>query len=97
MWTSHIGCKVTRQAAYLIGFRIGGGLRIFCLFYIFYHFSDEGVAVVLVLGHDNLKDKPQSSESKANLIISNLVIDQNAYSVFKTKVVKKLVNGACDL
>lgn len=55
------------------------------------------MAVVLVLGHDNLKDKPQSSESKANLIISNLVIDQNAYSVFKTKVVKKLVNGACDL
>lgn len=35
------------------------------------------MAVVLVFGHDNLEDKPQSSESKANLIISNLVINQN--------------------
>lgn len=69
--------KVTTHADYLIGFRIGGGLGIFCLFYIFYHFSDEGVAVVLVLGHDNLKDKPQSSESKANLTISNVAMNQN--------------------
>lgn len=68
------------DADYLIGFRIGGGLGIFRLFHIFYHFSDEGVAIVLILGHDNLKDKPQSSESKANMIISNLVINQNVYN-----------------
>lgn len=86
-----ISGEVTKAVAYLVGFRIGGGLGIFRLFYIFYHFSDEGVAVVLILGHDNLKDKPQSSESKANVIISTLVIDQKAYSLFKTKVVKRHV------
>lgn len=74
-----MGCEVTTHADYLVGFGIGGGLGIFCLFYIFDHFADEGVAVVLVLGHDNLKDKPQSSESKANLIISNLESNQNAF------------------
>lgn len=45
---------------YLVGFRISGGLGIFSLFDIFHHFPYEGVAVVLILGHDNLKDKPQS-------------------------------------
>lgn len=79
MSASHIGREVTTHADYLVDFRIGGGLGIFCLFYIFDHFSDEGVAVVLVLGHDNLKDKPESSESKANLIISNLESNHNAF------------------
>lgn len=52
---------------YLVGFRISGGLGIFSLFDIFHHFPYEGVAVVLILGHDNLKDKPQSPDKKEEL------------------------------
>lgn len=55
---------------YLVGFGIAGGLGIFRLFDIFYHFPDEGVAVVLVLGHNDLKDKPQSPDNEGTFDIS---------------------------
>lgn len=55
---------------YLVGFGIAGGLDIFCLFDIFHHFPDEGVTVVLVLGHNNLKDKPQSPDKEGKFDIS---------------------------
>lgn len=49
---------------YLVGFGIAGGLSIFRLFDIFHHFPNEGVAVVLILGHNYLKDKPQSPDKE---------------------------------
>lgn len=48
------------------------------------------MAIVLVLGHDDLEDEPQSSESKANPIISDLGIYQNRYKRLKTKAVKQV-------
>lgn len=65
----YIQCSL-RCNVYLIGFGIAGGLSIFCLFDIFHHFPYEGVAVVLILGHDNLKDKPQSPNKEGKFDIS---------------------------
>ncbi len=55
---------------YLVGFGIAGGLGIFRLFDIFHHFPYEGVTVVLILGHDNLKDEPQSPNRDGKCDIS---------------------------
>lgn len=55
--TVHISCTLNEH---LIRFGIGGGLGVFRLLDVFHHFSYEGVAVVLILGHYNLEDKPQS-------------------------------------
>lgn len=58
---------VNRGNVHLIGFGVAGSLGIFRLFDILHHLPDEGVAVVLVLGHDDLKDKPQSPEQEGSL------------------------------
>ena len=55
---------------YLVGFGIGGGLGVFRLLDVFDHFPDEGVAVVLILGHDDLQHKPQSPDKEERLDIS---------------------------
>lgn len=59
---------------YLVGFGIIGRLGIFCLFNVLHHFSDEGVTVVLILGHDDLKDKPESSE---NGIVHDIILKEH--------------------
>lgn len=62
--------SVFRCKVYLVGFGVGGSLGIFCLFDIFHHFPDEGVAVVLVFGHDDLQDEPQSPEKEERFDVS---------------------------
>lgn len=57
------------RCVYLIGLRIAGRLGIFCLLDIFHHFPDEGMAVILILGHDNFKNKPQSPEKEGEFDI----------------------------
>jgi len=52
------------QCIYFVGFGVDGGLGIFCLFDIFHHFPYEGMAVVVILSHDDLQDKPQSPDKK---------------------------------
>lgn len=56
-----------RCGLYLVGFGIAGGLGVFCLFDVFHHFPNEGVAVVLILAHDDLQDKPQSPNKEGDV------------------------------
>lgn len=48
----------------LIGFGVGGDLGIFSLFNILHHLSYEGMAVVLILCHNDLQNEPQSPEKE---------------------------------
>lgn len=63
----------------LISFGVIDRLGIFRLFDVFHHFPDQGVAVVLVLGHDDLKDEPQSSDNGGRRQGQKLELEQHFF------------------
>lgn len=62
---------------YLVCFGVTDCLGIFRLFDVFHHFPDEGVAIVLILGHDDLKDKPKSPDNRCKYTFKVLFLSIN--------------------